>query len=380
MQFIFWKPVVSISQVVLKKFHYYGPFATDSTDWKSIQFWLNIIQNLSIFIAFSGLMKFYHAVYKELEWCRPFAKFLCIKGVVFMTFWQSMLLMILAETTDVGGGGESADKWSEKIQNFLICLEMLLFSISHYYCFPVEEWQPGYEANFRKAKFGETMALNDFFTDLKIVMTAQNTHKKNKRRKSKALTESTIPEEDGESETEPGSVRSIVTTSDEDDDSAKEALIRALTGSIRSGDGVDEDEQNVRSLEDAQRRLGEMLDDMLLSPRKSTINSLDSPRSSSSPGRLSLDDGKIDYEENTKTSIKKDTAQLITDEEACLSQNDLEDDKPQNETTGLLTGHSDDSISNNLKPSIFTTIAEQQTKLMFAEDNNEPNNFRPRSN
>jgi len=243
MQFIFWKPVVSISQVVLKKFHYYGPFATDSTDWKSIQFWLNIIQNLSIFIAFSGLMKFYHAVYKELEWCRPFAKFLCIKGVVFMTFWQSMLLMILAETTDVGGGGESADKWSEKIQNFLICLEMLLFSISHYYCFPVEEWQPGYEANFRKAKFGETMALNDFFTDLKIVMTAQNTHKKNKRRKSKALTESTIPEEDGESETEPGSVRSIVTTSDEDDDSAKEALIRALTGSIRSGDGVDEDEQ-----------------------------------------------------------------------------------------------------------------------------------------
>jgi len=126
--------------------------------------------------------------------------------------------------------------------------------------------------------------------------------------------------------------------------------------------------------------LGEMLDDMLLSPRKSTINSLDSPRSSSSPGRLSLDDGKIDYEENTKTSIKKDTAQLITDEEACLSQNDLEDDKPQNETTGLLTGHSDDSISNNLKPSIFTTIAEQQTKLMFAEDNNEPNNFRPRSN
>ena len=105
--------------VMLKKYNYFGPYATDATDWKSIQFWVVIIQNISTFVAFTGLLKFYHAVDKELAWCRPFAKFLCIKGVVFMTFWQGSALTILAETTDVGGGGD-ASEWSEQIQNFLM--------------------------------------------------------------------------------------------------------------------------------------------------------------------------------------------------------------------------------------------------------------------
>lgn len=339
-QFVFWKPVCAISNVMLKRLEYYGPYATDSMDWKSIQFWLNIIQNLSIFIAFAGLLKFYHAVGKELEWCRPFAKFLCIKGVVFMTFWQGMILQILAETTDVGGGGESAGKWSEKIQNFLICLEMLLFAIAHFYCFPVDEWQPGYEANFRKAKFGETMALNDFFTDLKIVMTAQNNYRKDKKRESKNLKkESTIMEEkDGESETEPGSIRSIMTNEDEED--PKEALVRALAGSVGSGDRFedeDEGEQKQARLQECQQRLGNMLDDMLFSPRNSSQTS---PRSTS-VGKLSVDDNiLLEYEDNLNDS----------------------QEYGQRETTGLLTGDSEDSLSNNLKQSIFTALSQQQTQ------------------
>jgi hypothetical protein len=72
---------------------------------------------------------------KDLAWCRPFAKFLCIKGVVFMTFWQGLAISILAQTTDVGGQDEV--EWAQSAQNFLICLEMLLFSIAHFYCFPV---------------------------------------------------------------------------------------------------------------------------------------------------------------------------------------------------------------------------------------------------
>ena len=74
---------------------------------------------------------------KELAWCRPFAKFLCIKGVVFMTFWQGLAISVLAQTTDVGGQDEA--EWAKSAQNFLICLEMLLFSIAHFYCFPVRD-------------------------------------------------------------------------------------------------------------------------------------------------------------------------------------------------------------------------------------------------
>jgi hypothetical protein len=86
MQFVFLRPLTTTAIVVLGKLEYYGA-GTGPDDYRSPQFYLIIVQNMSIFIAFAGLLKFYHAVDKDLAWCRPFAKFLCIKCVVFMTFW-----------------------------------------------------------------------------------------------------------------------------------------------------------------------------------------------------------------------------------------------------------------------------------------------------
>jgi len=51
---------------------------------------------VSVALAFYGLMCFYHGTEKELEWCNPWPKFLCIKGVVFATFWQSVAITIMS--------------------------------------------------------------------------------------------------------------------------------------------------------------------------------------------------------------------------------------------------------------------------------------------
>eukprot|EP00536_Pseudo-nitzschia_multiseries_P013712 jgi/Psemu1/245561/estExt_Genewise1.C_6030027 len=334
MQFVFWKPVTAIATFALKRYDYYGPFATDSMDWKSIQFWISIIVNLSTAVAFAGLLKFYHAVDADLAWCRPFAKFLCIKGVVFMTFWQGMALKIMAETTDVGGGGETADQWSEQVQNFLICLEMLLFSIAHFYCFPVDEWQPGYKVNYRKAKFGETMALNDFFTDLKIIL-SNGGH--NKKKRSKKPSESTIEEEDDASETQDGSIRSDFGSSVDEED-PKDSLVRVLRD---YDDGTDDNERNERNDSTENRdsvyteeHFASMLDEMLIfSPQK---------------GSRTVD--KLGSDEND------DAQSHHTDENA---NTDFEHPK---KTTGLLTGESPTTLTSNLKPSIFTTISQHQSK------------------
>jgi hypothetical protein len=80
LQFVFLRPLTTIATVVLKHYDYFGPWgATSASDYRSIQFYIILIQNLSVFTAFAGLLKFYHAVDKDLAWCRPFAKFLCIK-------------------------------------------------------------------------------------------------------------------------------------------------------------------------------------------------------------------------------------------------------------------------------------------------------------
>eukprot|EP00588_Corethron_pennatum_P000500 CAMPEP_0194290158 /NCGR_PEP_ID=MMETSP0169-20130528/40663_1 /TAXON_ID=218684 /ORGANISM="Corethron pennatum, Strain L29A3" /LENGTH=618 /DNA_ID=CAMNT_0039037681 /DNA_START=15 /DNA_END=1871 /DNA_ORIENTATION=- len=188
MQFVLFKPLTSISLFVCNSFKYYGGFgATSSADYRSPQFWLNIVQNVSIFFAFTGLLKFYHALGNEISWCRPFPKFLCIKGIVFMTFWQGLVISFLAKATESRSSSPEDDNvselWATQAQNFMICLEMLLFSIAHFYCFPVDEWHPDHDRN--KKAVGDKMAFGDFVKDLKLIMRGDNKAKEENSTKNK---------------------------------------------------------------------------------------------------------------------------------------------------------------------------------------------------
>ena len=161
MQFVFFRPLTAIALFVCQKANY-----------SAANLYLLGIQNISIFLAFAGLLKFYHAVDKELSWCKPFAKFLCIKGVVFMTFWQGLAITILANTTK---SKASRTQWASSAQNFLVCLEMLLFSIAHFYTYPTDEWSENYQEKRKKRQridrhFGDSLALNDFLSDLKLII------------------------------------------------------------------------------------------------------------------------------------------------------------------------------------------------------------------
>ena len=181
MQFVFFRPLTTIGTFACNRYSYYGPFgATGGTDYRSPQFWLTMVQNFSVFMAFSGLIKFYHAVQEDLAWCRPFPKFLTIKGIVFMTFWQGLAISILANTIEStpNVGKDDPELWARQAQNFLICLEMLLFSLAHFYCFPTDEWEEGYKPIVNEARFGDNMAMHDFFQDLKIVMRGDTDRKK----------------------------------------------------------------------------------------------------------------------------------------------------------------------------------------------------------
>jgi len=208
MQFVILKPLTSIASEVFKD--YVPAITTVDTDamddWQTQilsqtirllynpSTYITIVQNISIFTAFAGLVKFYHLLDKELAWCRPFAKFCCIKGVVFMTFWQSMSINLLAAATITG---ENSTAWALRTSNLLICLEMLLFSIAHFYCFPTEEWQEGYRVQHEQGNFGDSMALGDFLSDVKLILRNGSKTKK----KQKKPTQPAIPEGDEEEAT-----------------------------------------------------------------------------------------------------------------------------------------------------------------------------------
>ena len=68
-------------------------------------------------------------------------KFLCVKAVLFFSFWQSVLLAGLVKVQIIHDAGAwSVENVSTGIQNLLICFEMLLAALAHRIAFPATEY------------------------------------------------------------------------------------------------------------------------------------------------------------------------------------------------------------------------------------------------
>ena len=58
----------------------------------SVWMWTLMIDNLAQMWALYCLIIFYQALKYELAPIQPFPKFLCVKAVVFFSFWQGLFL------------------------------------------------------------------------------------------------------------------------------------------------------------------------------------------------------------------------------------------------------------------------------------------------
>lgn len=67
--------------------------------------------------------------------------------------------------------GTSSRERAAQIQNFLICLEMLFFSLAHWCVFPAEEWASDYQPK-RMAQPG--IALKDFAKDISYIINTRS--------------------------------------------------------------------------------------------------------------------------------------------------------------------------------------------------------------
>jgi hypothetical protein len=150
------------------------------TYFTSPSFVIAMVVNVSIFFAFMGLLKFYHAVREDLAWCQPWPKFLTIKGVVFLTFWQGLVISMVVnfkheeQHTDI-----DARERASQLQNMLICLEMLFFSITHWCVFPAEEWEKDYTPRINQPKAG--IGIQDFVQDVSHIVKASRRRRRGAR-------------------------------------------------------------------------------------------------------------------------------------------------------------------------------------------------------
>ncbi|CAD6238102.1 GSCOCG00008392001-RA-CDS [Cotesia congregata] len=98
------------------------------------------LNNLSQFIAMYCLVLFYRANSESLKPMEPIGKFLCIKAVVFFSFFQGVLIAMLVYFDVISSifdtdNTDDIRHISSKLQDFLICIEMFLAAVAHHFSF-----------------------------------------------------------------------------------------------------------------------------------------------------------------------------------------------------------------------------------------------------
>eukprot|EP00956_Cyclotella_meneghiniana_P002202 scaffold2481_cov83-Cyclotella_meneghiniana.AAC.1 len=144
MQFVFLNSIIAVMEFVLELVSVSSQEEEEETNkgqfafFYSPKFILMMIRNVSVFLAFSGLLKFYHAVRDEL-----------------------------ACTNNNANTDDESTVSASGIQHILICMEMLFFSIAHWCVFPAEEWEDDYKVQYyQRPGFG----FKDFASDLSLII------------------------------------------------------------------------------------------------------------------------------------------------------------------------------------------------------------------
>jgi hypothetical protein len=92
-------------------------------------------------LALYSLLLFFLCAHKQLHDMKPFFKFLCIKLMIFLSFWQALSLGIMVRAGMITADyGHSAHQLAVLYRATIISCEMLVASIAFMYSFPVTDF------------------------------------------------------------------------------------------------------------------------------------------------------------------------------------------------------------------------------------------------
>ncbi|KAM7534579.1 hypothetical protein Aperf_G00000116183 [Anoplocephala perfoliata] len=134
LQFCLVKPLMAVAIIVMQAV---GVYKHGIWSGSNGYFYTTIIYNISAFLALYALVLFYLATSSILRPFDPIIKFAVVKSVVFLCFWQGVILAVLEKTAVLPALPYSnAGTVAAGIQNFLICFEMVAAAIALRYAFP----------------------------------------------------------------------------------------------------------------------------------------------------------------------------------------------------------------------------------------------------
>uniref|UniRef100_A0A0D9W880 Protein LAZ1 n=1 Tax=Leersia perrieri TaxID=77586 RepID=A0A0D9W880_9ORYZ len=99
------------------------------------------VLNFSQYWALYCLVEWYTATKDELAHIKPLAKFLSFKSIVFLTWWQGVVIAIMYALGLLRSPLAQSLQLKSSIQDFIICIEMGIASVVHLYVFPAKPYE-----------------------------------------------------------------------------------------------------------------------------------------------------------------------------------------------------------------------------------------------
>ncbi|KAI8335519.1 organic solute transporter Ostalpha-domain-containing protein [Chlamydoabsidia padenii] len=153
LQFVYVKPVLAFVTMALKAT---GNYHDGDISWSSSYLYLTFLYNLTVCLGLWCLMVLFYATKQDLMEFRPLPKFLCVKAIIFFSFWQSVIIAILVSCGAIHDDGTGHT--SVAIQDFLICMEMVPFAVAHLFAFSYNDY---YDMKFHSARMPILTAVKD---------------------------------------------------------------------------------------------------------------------------------------------------------------------------------------------------------------------------
>nr|CAD1844718.1 unnamed protein product [Ananas comosus var. bracteatus] len=135
-QYMIIKTLTAILSVFLEAF---GVYCDGEFKWGCGYPYMTVVLNFSAYWALYCLVHFYTATKDELAHIKPLAKFLTFKSIVFLTWWQGVIIALLYTMGLLRSA--IAQQLKSSIQDFIICIEMGVASIVHLYVFPAKPYE-----------------------------------------------------------------------------------------------------------------------------------------------------------------------------------------------------------------------------------------------
>lgn len=138
LQYVWLKPLICLT-ILLCQFT--GHYDVNDIGFTSTYLWIGLLYNFSATLSLSCLAIFWRCLYEELSQFKPWGKFLCVKLIIFASYWQGGLLAIL-NFLNLLPSEETSDNnnIAIMIQNLILSVELIFFAMGHLVSFDYHEF------------------------------------------------------------------------------------------------------------------------------------------------------------------------------------------------------------------------------------------------